>query len=236
MRLLAQPRLPRHVADPMWLLTVGMDVVVFAVLHFFQSGTINYTPLFGIPVLLSAVLGSRAMAATTVLAITLLLLADAWTSHGVGENSTRYLQAVLTGVGYLLVAFLANQLAARLTREEQLALQGRQAARLQTQVNELVIEALADGVLVVDAGGSSRAANPAARLLLGAGGAQDRGRLSLAAQPGWAQLLDLALRTFARESAPRSRHRAAQRAGQPPRARAHPHDRDARGCSTKACA
>jgi two-component system sensor histidine kinase PilS (NtrC family) len=41
------------------------------------------------------------------------------------------------------------------------------AATVQRQVNELVIESLPDGVLIVDAQGRVRAANPAARLLLG---------------------------------------------------------------------
>ena len=197
-RLLARPRLPRHALDPTWLTTVGMDVLVIALLHVSQAGSINYTPLLGVPLLLTAVLGTRAMAVGTSLVITLLLLADTWwgASRGIGEATTRYLQTVLTGLGYLLVAFLANQLAARLVREEQLALSSQQAARLQTQVNELVIETLADGVLVVDAAGRTRAANPAARLLLGVGGTQERATLALDARSGWAPLNELAARTF----------------------------------------
>jgi two-component system sensor histidine kinase PilS (NtrC family) len=201
-RLLARPRLPRHALDPTWLTTVGMDVLVIALLHVSQAGAINYTPLLGVPLLLTAVLGTRAMALGTALVITLLLVADTWwgAARGIGEATTRYLQTVLTGLGYLLVAFLANQLAARLVREEQLALSSQQAARLQTQVNELVIETLADGVLVVDAAGRTRAANPAARLLLGVGGTQDRAALALDARSGWAPLIDMARRTFDSES------------------------------------
>ncbi len=202
-RLIARPRLPRNSLDPVWLMTIGVDMVLFSTLHFFQSSNINYTPLLGVPVLLAAVLGSRLMALGTAATITLLLLTDAWwlSTLGAGDSATRYMQTGLTGLGYLLVAFLVNQLAARLVREEQLALRSQQAAKLQTQVNELVIETLSDGVLVVDAGGMSRAANPAARLLLGSGSANSRDPLALTAESGWQPLLELALRTFARESA-----------------------------------
>jgi two-component system sensor histidine kinase PilS (NtrC family) len=201
-RLIARPKLPANSLNPIWILTIGVDVLVFSSLHFFQAGTINYTPLLGVPVLLAAVLGSRLMALGTASLITLLLLGDTWWLANVSatESATRYMQTGLTGFGYLLVAFLVNQLAARLASEEQVALRSQQAARLQTQVNELVIEALSDGILVVDAGGMSRAANPAARLLLGSG-ANGREQLSLAAQAGWQPLLELALHTFARESA-----------------------------------
>ncbi|KQP14412.1 hypothetical protein ASF43_15160 [Pseudorhodoferax sp. Leaf267] len=203
-RLLARPRLPRHAADPTWLLTAGLDVLAVALLQVFQAGSnFNYTPLLGVPVLQTAVLGTRAMSIGMASAITLLLVLETWwgSARGAGETTARYLQTVLTGLGYLLVAFLANQLAARLVREEQLALASQHAARLQTQVNELVIEALADGVLVVDAAGSARTVNPAARQLLGAAGLQERDALVLSARPGWAPLLELAMMTFERESA-----------------------------------
>lgn len=202
-RLLAQPRLPRHAADPTWLLTAGLDVLAVALLQYFQTGAINYAPLLGVPVLQTAVLGTRAMAIGMAAGITLLLLLETWwgAEHGAGATTLRYLQTVLTGLGLLLVAFLANQLAGRLVREEQLALSSQHAARLQTQVNELVIEALSDGVLVVDAAGNAHAVNPAARQLLGATDLPEHEALVLGARPGWAPLLELARMTFARESA-----------------------------------
>ncbi|GHC75509.1 hypothetical protein GCM10007320_13810 [Pseudorhodoferax aquiterrae] len=194
-RLLARPRLPRHALEPTWLLTVGMDVLVIALLQLFQSGTVSYTPLLGVPVLLTAVLGTRPMAIGMALAITLLLLLETWwtSAHGQAESTGRYLQAGLAGLGYLLLAFLANQLAARLVREEQLALAGLHAARLQAQVNQLVMETLTDGVVVVDAQTRLRSANPAARTLLGLDAAQPP---ALDAQPSWTPLLELARATF----------------------------------------
>ena len=43
-----------------------------------QAGSINYTPLFALPVLMGAVLGSALLGLGTTAGVTLLLLADAW--------------------------------------------------------------------------------------------------------------------------------------------------------------
>src|SRR3990167_4240229 len=56
-RLWARPRPPGSTFDAHWASTIGVDVVTFSVLNFLQSGGVNYTPLFALPVLLSSVLG-----------------------------------------------------------------------------------------------------------------------------------------------------------------------------------
>jgi two-component system sensor histidine kinase PilS (NtrC family) len=90
-----------------------------------------------------------------------------------------------------------NLLAARLAREEEAARHGRRAARTQAQVNELVIEALSEGVMVVDGYGLVHAANPAARTLLGFVEVNDKQVFALAAQPAWEPLREMAGQTFA---------------------------------------
>src|SRR3990167_8092422 len=144
-----------------WLLTIGVDLLAFALLQHFQQGGINYTPLFALPVLLAAILGSLTLALATAASITLYMLGEAALSATVlSEASTsRFLQSGLTGTGFFLVAVLANQLALRLAREEALALSSQAAARTQAQVNELVIESLTEGVLVVDPHSVVRNAN-----------------------------------------------------------------------------
>jgi two-component system sensor histidine kinase PilS (NtrC family) len=196
MRLLARPRLWRRALEPTWLLTVGLDVLVIALLQMSPSSAISYTPLLGVPVLLSAVLGTRAMAIGTALAITALLLLETWwtANHGGGGAAARYLQAGLAGLGYLLVAFLANQLALRLVREEERARANQHAAQLQAQVNRLVMETLTDGVLIVDRHMQLRSANPAARQLLDL--PAPGGLPALDHQSSWAPLLALAQQTF----------------------------------------
>src|SRR5258706_65814 len=85
--------------------------------------------------------------------VLLLLLADAgwhWLQQPV-DSSARFVQAALTGTGLFVVALLAHELARRLTREEAVAQRNRSSAQMQAQVNDLVIETLSEGVLVIDA-------------------------------------------------------------------------------------
>jgi two-component system sensor histidine kinase PilS (NtrC family) len=193
-RALGGPRPPGQTFDAQWASTIGVDLLVFSVLHFMQAGGINYVPLFALPVLLASVLSSLLLALGTAAAITLLLLGDAW--HAAGNDGTsRLVQAGLTGTGFFIVALLANQLATRLAREERRSRESQHLARVQIEVNELVIETLADGVLVVDGNGTVHAANPAARRLLGAW--PDRSTpFVLASGPAWQPLAELSRQTF----------------------------------------
>jgi two-component system sensor histidine kinase PilS (NtrC family) len=106
------------------------------------------------------------------------------------------LQASLSGSGFFAVALLANQLALRLAREERSARASQQVARMQTQVNELVIETLTDGVLVVDANGIVRSANPAAQRLMAIGQTRRAAPYVLATQAACQPLVDLMRQTF----------------------------------------
>ena len=120
-RLLGKPSLPGRPFDPQWLPTVGVDLVFFAVLQL-QPATqpINYTPLLALPVLMAAIMGSRPLALGTAALVTLMLLGHAaWTMGDAAVASAADMgQAGLTGAGLLLLAFLTNQMAARLAREE----------------------------------------------------------------------------------------------------------------------
>lgn len=183
-----------------WLITIGVDVLVFAVLQYFQQGGINYTPLFALPVLLAAILGPLTLALATAATVTLYLLAEAALSAPLlSEVSTaRFLQTGLSGIGFFLVAVLANQLAQRLAREEAMAQSSQAAARTQAQVNELVIESLSEGVLVVDLHGVVRNANPAAQAMLMGDRYPESAKLLLSARDGWEGLAHLVNETFAR--------------------------------------
>lgn len=202
-RLLAEPRAPGRTFDTQWVFTIGVDLVAFSALQFLHGGNLTYTPLFALPVLLAAVMGSLLLALGTAASATLLLLVDAWlaTLQMPNDTAARFLQAGLTGIGLFAVAVLAHQLAARLAREEQTARRSQRAARVQVQVNELVIEAMGDGVLVIDINGVVRAANPAARQLLNHGGVVRHPPFVLSAELAWQSLVALAQQTFVRQSA-----------------------------------
>lgn len=197
-RLFTRPSPPGHTFDPQWVSTIGVDLVAFSTLQYLQAGGINYSPLFALPVLMGSVLGSGLLALATAAGVALLLLTDAWVlslqTHT--ETASRFLQAGLTGSGFFALAFLANQLAARLAREERAARRSQRAAQIQAQVNELVIETLADGILVIDARGRVQAANPAARELLELGPADGPAPFELTARPEWMPIAELARLTF----------------------------------------
>ncbi len=199
-RVFAQPAAPGRTFDPQWVSTIGVDVVAFSTLQYLQAAGINYSPLFAFPVLMGSVLGSGLLALASAAGVALLLLGDAWVQslHMPADTASRFLQAGLTGSGLFALALLANQLAARLAREERTARRSQRAVRVQAQVNELVIESLSDGILVVDARGRVQAANPAARKLLVFGPMQANALLELTSQPEWLPLMDLARSTLDR--------------------------------------
>ena len=200
-RLAGKPSGPGRSFDSGWPATIGVDLVAFSVLQAFQAAGVSYIPLFALPVLLASVMGSRILALATSAGVTLLLLVDAWLASLQGEPTPRMLQSGLTGFGFFAVALLGNQLASRLAREEDRASRNQRKARLQVEVNALVIESLSDGVLVVDDQDTVRAANPAAQRLLGA---QTLGRptpFALGDQPHWQPLLGVTRQIFDNDAA-----------------------------------
>lgn len=204
-RVLGRPTLPGARFDPQWLITIGADVLVFGLLLHLQVGSVNFAPLFALPVLLAAVLGPLMLALGTAATVIVVLLLDAlqYTVAGSSDATSRYIQASITGIGLFVVAYLANQLATRLVRQERAALGSEMAARAQIQVNQLVIDNLNDGVMVIDANGVVHAANPSAREMLCAG--LEQGLLMakppfvLAARPAWQGLADLAAHSFVQQ-------------------------------------
>ena len=217
-RLLSSPNTLGKTFDLQWIGTIGVDILAFAVLQVVQGHSINYTPLFVLPVLMASVLGSLPLALGTAASVTLLLFAyAAWMMIQVPEDvPTYFFQAALTGAGCFVISFLAHQVATRLANVELLAQHSQSATRVQRQVNELVIASLTDGILVTDLRGSVRAANPAARLLLGNQHALEYDSFDLTGQNAWQGLVDLMRLSF-------SSHRAGQadviihHAGQGPR-------------------
>jgi len=153
-----------------WLPFIGVDLALVCGLQWLQhTSALNFTPLFGLPILMASVLGTLTLALGTAAAASLLLMTWYWWLgiQGYSENNDRYLQAALAGTGYFLIAWLANQLAARLISTQQIAHRHHMDARTQREISELVIQNIQDGVLVVDRSGLVRLANPAALLLLG---------------------------------------------------------------------
>lgn len=177
-----------RISSPHWWAAIGLDLVLFGVLHALDPSGVNYGALFVMPVLMAAVLSPRLLALATAAIATLALLAAAsWSLLLLGlDVSVKTTQAGLVGGGLFAVSLLAAELSARLAREERAARGSLALARQQEQLNRLVIDEMQEGVLVVDRRGRVRASNPAARALLGAAD----GELSwpLRGRPDWQPL------------------------------------------------
>ena len=198
-RVGARPRRLGRTFDLQSIAVIGVDVLAFTALQFLQGSNINYTPLFALPVLLASILGSLLLAFGTAAGVTLLLLIHAvWLSlRSPGEVAPHFIQAALTGAGSFVIAFLAHQLSTRLASAEQQSRRNQRAARMQQQVNDLVIESLTDGILVVDARGTVHAANPAARYMLQTDERPLRDTpFDLDAEAGWEPLAELTQQVF----------------------------------------
>jgi two-component system sensor histidine kinase PilS (NtrC family) len=198
-RMASRPRRLGHTFDKLWFSSIGIDVLMFSALHLLHGSTINYTPLFTLPVLQAAVLGSLPLAMGTAASVTLLLLVQsAWQAlRAPGEGAPYFFQSALTGAGSFVIAFLTHQLSSRLAREQQRARRSQNAMRLQQQVNDLVIESITDGILVVDVRGTVHAANPAARRMLQADARPLKApTFNLAEEPAWQPLADMAFQVF----------------------------------------
>jgi two-component system sensor histidine kinase PilS (NtrC family) len=169
-----------------WFWTIGVDLMAFSLLRLLDPlAQLNYAALLVLPVLMSGVLTPRRVALATAAGVTLMLLLGVWLAAAEGGDLLLQLsQAGLAGAGMFLIALLANELAQRLTREERTARSSLELARQQTLLNRLVIEEMADGVLVVDRQGRVRAINPAARSLLGPVGQAMTLPCPLSDQPG----------------------------------------------------
>ncbi len=196
---LAQPQSQARQRRRQWLATIGVDLVAFTLLHLLDNGSsFNYAALLVLPVLMAGVLTSRLLALGTAAAVALMLLLVAWRAAlGNAEAPALMMQSGLAGLGMFAITLLSGELAGRLAREELAARGSLEVARQQAQLNRLVIEEMADGVLVVDRRLRVRAANPAARALLVDQGLGPPAPFTLSMRPGWAALQLAAERALA---------------------------------------
>ncbi|RZI71119.1 MAG: PAS domain-containing protein, partial [Pseudomonas sp.] len=183
------------------LATIGVDLAAFAWLNFLTGSNLNSQALLALPVLMAAILMPRIMSLGVAAAATLNLLAAAWLQSAEGGTlSSLMTQAGLTGFGLFAVAVMASELASRLAREERTAKGSLELARQQAQLNRLVIEEMAEGVLVTDRQGRVRTANPAARRLLAVQGSTPPPPFQLRGVPAWEPLVQAVEQAFANPS------------------------------------
>lgn len=178
--------------SPRWWASIGLDLAVFTLLQALDGGGgLSIGALYFMPVLMAGVLAPRRAAMAVAAMATLGLLgALFWSGLTGADLGPRLMQAGLAGTGYFVVALMAAELAARLAREEIAAKGSAAYARQQAALNQLVIDEMQEGVLVVDRALQVRAANPAARMLLGEHQAIAEPSFPLTAMPAWIGLVD----------------------------------------------
>jgi len=123
--------------------------------------------------------------------VAVVLLFDAWSlSLRSPVAPPAWLGSVLAGMGLLAMAWLAGELSARLRREERAAVDSQQRVRQQAGLNQLVIQEMSEGLLVIDRHRRVLALNPSAQVLLGLSGSDPASHGSLQRPgPSWSPLL-----------------------------------------------
>jgi two-component system, NtrC family, sensor histidine kinase PilS len=159
-----------HLRRRWQIMTIGVDLIGFSALLLASiSGPLNINALFLLPVLTAGALLPRRSASAVAASVVLLLLGAAWWRILEGADLAAQLtQAGMFGAMVFALALLTAEMADRLNRQEAAARSTLEMARQQALLNRLMIEEMQDGVMVVDAEGQVRAANPAAMALIGA--------------------------------------------------------------------
>ena len=155
-----------------WQLTiqVAADVVFIVILMHASGGTVSGMGLLLLAVLAGAGLISRGRLTLfhAALASIGVLLQHTYLVLHDEASVTQYVHAGLLSIGYFATAWVAHVLARYTTASEKLAAQREVDLANMAEVNQLVIQDMDAGVLVVDADGRIRSSNAKAEVLLGA--------------------------------------------------------------------
>jgi two-component system, NtrC family, sensor histidine kinase PilS len=151
-------------------LQVCLDIVAITLLMYASGGIRSG---LGVMMLISltgaAIVAPRRLTYLYAALATIALLLEQ--SYWVLEHdapTASFVQPGLLAIGYFAIASVTSWLAARVAANERLARQRGRELATQTRVNQLVIEDMNDGVLVLDRAGRVVQHNPQAQQLLGA--------------------------------------------------------------------
>jgi two-component system, NtrC family, sensor histidine kinase PilS len=152
-------------------LHVAVDVVAITVLMYASGGVRS-----GLGVMLLIALTAAAIVAPrrltylyAALAAIALLLEQGYWELAHDAPTANFLQPALLAIGCFATGGVTSWLAQRVASNEALARARGRSLATQTRVNQLVIQDMHDGVLVLDRGGRVLQYNPQAQYLLGAG-------------------------------------------------------------------
>jgi len=147
---------------------VVIDIVFISIMLFASGGLQSGLGVLLLVSLAAAGLISRGRLALFFAAIATisLLLQETYSLFTIDFYSAQYLHAGLLSMAYFAVAWLAYQLAKHILASEQLAEERGIDLKNMAQINQLVIQDIQEGVLVVDKDGNIRQRNTYAEKLL----------------------------------------------------------------------
>ncbi|WP_353154477.1 ATP-binding protein [Herminiimonas fonticola] len=150
------------------VLQIALDIGAISFLYLSAGGIKSgLAILYLFPLAGGAILAPLVLALFFVSAVTLILLAEngyQLLNAGADISSS---QVGLYCAAFFIVIFAINRLAARLIKQESLALGRGKALHVQQAINRLIIADMEDGILVVDRRGRVLTSNPAAARMLG---------------------------------------------------------------------
>lgn len=146
-----------------------IDVLGLTLLMSASGGTRSGLALLMLlPIAGSAILSPASLSMGFAALCALAILAEAfWRVLRYEDPNSNLVLAGLFGVASFAIAIVMNRLAARLIVQERIARQRGYDLRAQIEINRLVVADMQDGVLILAADGTPRAANPAALRMLG---------------------------------------------------------------------
>jgi two-component system, NtrC family, sensor histidine kinase PilS len=175
-------------------LQMALDIVAITLLMYSSGGIRS-----GLGVMLLITLTGAAIVAPrrlsylyAALAAIALLLEQGYWVLAYDNPPANFLQPGLLAIGCFATAGVTSWLAQRVAANEALARQRGRSLETQTRVNQLVIEDMHDGVLVLDREGTVVQHNPQAERLLG--GARLLGRPIVELLPGFGAATDFEVR------------------------------------------
>jgi two-component system sensor histidine kinase PilS (NtrC family) len=147
---------------------ITTDIFVISILYVIGGGIKSgLAILYLLPLAGSAILAPLTAALFFVSVVTLFLLGESAYQLVVLAPNASIFQAGLYGAAFFTMVLVVNRLAARLIRQEALAMQRGKDLQVQQAINLLVIADVGDGILVLGKDSTVFTANPAAQAMLG---------------------------------------------------------------------
>lgn len=176
---------------------IGLDIIVISLLYLHAGGVRSaLAMLYLFPLAGVAILAPLLLALLCAALVSLFLLAEGLYQIRMLENEMALMQAGLYGAALFAVVLVVSKMAARLIKQEELAVQRGCALAIEQTINALVMADIDDGIVVVDQAGCVVTINPAAIQMLG----PIQSGVALSDQPGLQPIADAHARWLAAAS------------------------------------